>query len=202
MNVGSASASCGERLCSRAIVAFQVSESDTEELRCHHRVSPLARDRGPAGGPAARATCVAQAPAVVLDSRPSEERPRSTLDRAMKRPVLVAAVLLLAAWVVTSLVRDPHSPRSAEHVAIGADSHAGTAQVDADSLAAPAAVASSRAEATQRSTPGRDELVVLVENDLGEQHDLSAAQPQLARQLHQRLQQWRQQVDAKMPAEK
>lgn len=86
----------------------------------------------------------------------------------MKRPVLVAAALLLAAWVVTSLVRDPHSPRSAEGVAVGADSHAGAEEVDADPLAAPTAVASSRAEATQRSTPGREELVVHVENDLGE----------------------------------
>ena len=39
-----------------------------------------------------------------------------------------------------------------------------------------------------------------LENDLGEQHDLSGAHPDLTKQLHQRLQQWRQQVDAKMPA--
>ncbi|WP_146851175.1 sulfatase [Brevifollis gellanilyticus] len=38
-----------------------------------------------------------------------------------------------------------------------------------------------------------------LQNDLGEQHDLSASQPEKAAELRERLHQWREQVDAQMP---
>ena len=38
-----------------------------------------------------------------------------------------------------------------------------------------------------------------LENDLGEQHDLSKEEPEIAKQLQAQLEAWRKKVDAKMP---